>query len=93
MLKKDEFWLGMLIGLVLPGIFFSLLYLITLLLENGSYFDMVLSFNKILLISIFINLLPIRYYFVNLKFDLTGRGLILITFTLLLFYFLYFRLF
>jgi hypothetical protein len=93
MLKKDKFLLGIILGIILPGIFFGLLYLITFLLKEGSYFDMVLSFNKILLISIFINLLPIRYYFVNLKFDRTGRGLIMITFILVLFYFLYFRLF
>ena len=93
MLKKDLFWLGSLIGLILPLIFFGFLYLFSLFLENGSYLDQVFSFHKILLISVFINLIPIRYYLVNLKFDHTGRGLILITFVLVLFYFLYFRLF
>jgi len=39
------------------------------------------------LVSLFGNLFPIRYYFVNLKFDKTGRGVLLVTFVLVLIFF------
>ncbi len=93
MFKKDHFGLGLLIGIIAPLIFFGILYLVSSMLTGGSYMADVLSIKNILLISIFINLIPIRYYFVSLKMDLTGRGLVLITFILVIFYFLYFRFF
>ena len=41
------------------------------------------------LVSIFINLIPIRYYFVNLKFEKTGGGVLVVTFTVVMLFFLF----
>ncbi|GAB4317436.1 MAG: hypothetical protein Kow00127_09180 [Bacteroidales bacterium] len=43
--------------------------------------------DNLILISIFSNLIPIRYYFVMVKMDKTGRGLLLVTFVLALTFF------
>jgi len=41
------------------------------------------------LLSIAINLFAIKYYFVNLNYDKTGRGILLVTFALAMLYFLF----
>jgi hypothetical protein len=37
-----------------------------------------------------LNLLPLRYYFVRLKFENTGRGLLIATFAYIIAYFIIF---
>jgi len=39
------------------------------------------------LISIFVNLFTLRYYLVNLRYDKTGRGILMLTFGLAMVYF------
>ncbi len=46
-----------------------------------------------MILAMAINLIPIRVYFVNLKFEKTGRGVLLVTFLSVLLYFLYTRYF
>lgn len=86
-LKKDNFILGAALGLLIPGIIFSLILLINyILVQTGItyiYFDRKIH----ILISLTGNLLPIRYYFVSLKYDKTGRGVLLMTFILFMLFF------
>lgn len=86
-LKKDNFILGAALGLLIPGIIFSLILLINyILVQTGItyiYFDRKIH----VLISLTGNLLPIRYYFVSLKYDKTGRGVLLMTFILFMLFF------
>jgi hypothetical protein len=89
--KKDSIWLGLAIGIVLPGLLYCILYLISLLIETHSYFSRPFQGNKMLLISLVINLVTIRIYFVNLKMDRTGRGIILATFLIGMAFFLVFK--
>ena len=87
MLKKDSFILGCILGFVLPLLFFALLYLIKFLLQYFFKTTHLLDDSIIYLISIFINLFSLRYYFVNLKYDKTGRAILFVTFIYMILYF------
>jgi hypothetical protein len=91
MLKKDNFLLGMGIGLILPLAFYGLLRLLGIWIHPGTIWTMPFEPDRMLLLSLIINAIPIRLYFVNYKFDDTGRGVLLITFILMMVFFLYKR--
>jgi len=86
-LKKDNCILGAALGLLIPGVIFGLILLINyILVQTGIthiYFDRKIH----VLISLTGNLLTIRYYFVSLKYDKTGRGVLLMTFILFMLFF------
>jgi hypothetical protein len=87
LLKSDHFVLGLGIGLATPLVLFFLLYLVNLFLFQINIARFFLEFQTHVFISLFGNLLPIRYYFVNLRYDKTGRGVLLITFAIVLIFF------
>ncbi|HOF15718.1 MAG TPA: hypothetical protein PLF32_00815 [Bacteroidales bacterium] len=87
--RRDSMWLGIVIGIVLPTVLFSLLFgLSKIFAPEGKEYLVKLS--TILLISIFPNLFSLRYYLVKLKYDRTGRGILLVTFLFAIAYFLIF---
>lgn len=85
--KKNSQVFGGLLGLVLPVLVYLLLLLITYLLNSIFAIDISAYLYKLRLISVVVNLILIRYYFVKLKFELTGRGLLLVTFIYILVHF------
>lgn len=87
MLKKDNIPFGMLIGILLPAIIFGLLTLITVITGSSTTWSRHMETSRMILLSVFINLVPIRVYFVNWKLDKTGRGILLVTFILMVIYF------
>ncbi|MEZ5082749.1 MAG: hypothetical protein R2750_04795 [Bacteroidales bacterium] len=87
MFKKDHYLFGLLIGVMVPVILFLIIYVINYLLFIMSVAKFYLDLETHVLISLAGNLLPIRYYFVNLKFDKTGRGILLVTFVSILIFF------
>jgi hypothetical protein len=91
MLKRDNIPFGIVIGLALTAIFFGLLKLANIALESFWNENFKIKDHTILLLSIFINIVPIRYYFVNLKFDKTGRGVLLVTFILMVIFFIFIK--
>ena len=91
MLKKDNIVLGAAIGLVLPGLFYGLLTAISLFVETGTPLARPFEPDRMMLLSLFINLVPIRLYFVSWKLDKTGRGVLLVTFLLMVAYFIFNR--
>ena len=88
-LKKDHFIFGLLIGLSLPVLLFLVIWLLNYILFLIGIAKLFLDRETHILISMFGNLLPIRYYFVNLTFDKTGRGVLLITFVTILLFFVF----
>lgn len=85
-LRRDSIWLGLLIGIIFPGILFGVLFtLSTLFAPEGK--DYLIKLPTIILISIFPNLFSLRYYLVKLKYDRTGRGILLVTFIFAIAYF------
>jgi len=93
MLKRDNIAFGALIGLVLPAIFYGLLSLVALFFETGTTWTRPFEPDNMLIFALVINVIPIRLYFVNYKFDKTGRGVLLVTFLLMVVYFAYIRYF
>jgi hypothetical protein len=90
-LKKDKLSLGVLIGLVIPlpvaVLFAVILRLIQAnfhILENTRITDM-------LLLGVGANLLIMRYYIVKLKFENTAKGLIIVSFVIILLFFLFLK--
>jgi hypothetical protein len=91
MLKRDNIAFGALVGLVLPGLFYGLLSLVALLVETGSTWTRPFESDRMMLLALIINVIPIRVYFVSYKFDKTGRGVLLVTFLLMVAYFIFKR--
>jgi hypothetical protein len=87
MFKKDSLWLGVIIGILAPAAFYGLLFLVNILLVEMYSESLIIRQKTMLLLSIFINLIPIRIYFVNFKMDKTGRGVLLVTFALMILFF------
>jgi hypothetical protein len=86
--NRDQLLFGILLGIVLPVILYLALYAMDI--EVYKLFDshIVAKPEYLFLLSVVINLFPMRYYFVNLKYDKTGRGVLLVTLILTLSYFL-----
>ncbi|MCD4694943.1 MAG: hypothetical protein K8S16_01785 [Bacteroidales bacterium] len=87
MLKKDHYIFGLGIGILTPIVLFGLIFLINYILFQIDVARYYLDLQTHVLVSLFGNLLPIRYYFVNLKYDKTGRGILLVTFAVVLIFF------
>ncbi len=85
-LHKDSMWLGIALGIILPLVSFGILYAISVLLAPPSR-DYLIKLSTITLVSVFTNLFTLRYYLLKLKFDRTGRGILLVTFILAIGYF------
>jgi hypothetical protein len=93
MLKRDNIAFGALIGLLLPSLFYGILALLSLLFEPGTALARPFEPDRMLLLALVINLVPIRLYFVSWKLDKTGRGVLLSTFLLMVAFFLFIRFF
>jgi len=85
--KKDSFFTGIVIGILLPVLFYGALYGIDLLVFNSFNSHIVSKPQYLFLLGTLANLFPIKYYFVNKKEDRTGRGVLLVTFILGMIYF------
>lgn len=91
MLKKDNIILGILIGVVMPAAFFGILSIIKIFVETGTAWTRPFETNRMMILALAINVIPIRLYFVNYKFEKTGRGVLLATFLLMVAYFVNLR--
>jgi hypothetical protein len=82
MLKKDNWALGIIMGLVVPLIVYGII--LTIVRTYGVVDEIrgiyMMKPSTMQLIGIFSNLFTFRYYMVNLKYDKTGRGILLATF-------------
>ncbi len=88
-LRKDTYTMGILMGIVVPALFFGILFgtlcLIVnarpeMLVNNPTLYKTIVP--KLILISMIPSLFILRHYLLNLKYDKTGRGLIISTFVL-----------
>ena len=74
--------MGLLLGLFVPAVLFGILYGIIAIIEYFAGNIAFVLMQKVLLLSIVPNLFLLRYYLLKLKYDLTGRGILLMTFIL-----------
>jgi len=90
MLKRDSIGFGLLIGIVLPAILFAVLFLAGRYTEPGTLLNRPFQGFRPILLSLVVNLVTMRIYFVNLKMDRTGRGILLGTVIIAAAFFLFF---
>ena len=82
-LRRDSLPMGLFIGFICPAIFFGILYaVITLVQHQTGALQMERMIQKLILLSVVPNVLILRYYLVKLKYDLSGRGILLVTFAI-----------
>jgi RsiW-degrading membrane proteinase PrsW (M82 family) len=81
-LRRDSFWMGAALGILIPMHIFFLLKLVVFFLPQEIMNANVFSLQRLILISIIPNVLLLRYYLLKLKYDLTGRGILAITFVI-----------
>jgi hypothetical protein len=82
--KKNSFWLGLLIGIIIPSVLFGILYALNLYTKVFEQPPVVLSTQKLMFISSALNILPIRYYLTHGGLEKTGQGILFITVFLVL---------
>lgn len=88
-LRKDSIGMGVVIGFVVPAVLFGILFSIFAVLVKANP-DMLVNnpslqrtiIPKLILISLIPSLLILRHYLLKLKYDKTGRGIIISTFVL-----------
>lgn len=79
-LRRDSLWMGILIGFLCPALIFGIIELILFIIGKNLERVAVIEIQKIILLSVIPNLFILRYYLLKLKYDLTGRGILLATF-------------
>ena len=84
MLKKNSFWLGLVIGIIIPLILFGILYALNLFTKVFEHPPVILSIQKMMFVCSALNILPIRYYLMHGGLEKTGQGVLLITVFLVL---------
>ena len=79
MLRRNSFWLGLLIGLVFPSILFGILYSLNYYTKLFEHPPVMLPIQKMMFVCSALNILPMRYYFKNGDLEKTGQGILFIT--------------
>ncbi len=88
--QRNNFIAGAGIGILLPVVFAGFLLSADWLTTETFGFHLSQEKHYLYLLSMTINLLTMRYYFVNLKYEKTGMGLLLITtLAIVAYFFLY----
>ena len=77
--------MGIAMGIIIPGILFGILYaVLVILLKQNPALPMKTLIPKVILISLIPSVFILRYYLIKLKYDRTGRGILIATFALAL---------
>lgn len=88
-LKRDSFLLGVIMGTTIPWVFFGILFGINHLIGSYHYDVPFLKISTLMLISVIANVFLMRYYMVKLKFEKTGKGFLILTFSYIILFFVY----
>ena len=87
--KRDNLLFGIILGAIVPWILFGILYLLNIWISYSVHHDQpIIRTSTLQLIAIVVNVFMIRQYLSKLKFDKTGRGVLLCTFVYILAYFI-----
>ena len=86
-LRRDSYAIGVALGLIIPVVLFGVIYGIFALIVHANPQMLVNSPNlikilipKFILIAMIPNLFILRYYLLKLKYDMTGRGIVISSF-------------
>jgi len=85
--KRDQFGLGIIMGVLLPVILLFLIYFVNALFGRPPLsFHAFIRNDTFQLVCIAVNVLPFRQYMIKYKFDKTGRGMLISTFAYAILY-------
>ncbi len=91
-LKKDNFWLGLAMALLLPLPLYGLFFGLDIFMKSTGLWHGLKQPENIYLLSIIGNLLLLKLTFVKWENPKTGKGVLLMTIALaLLFFYLFFK--
>jgi hypothetical protein len=87
--NKNSIWLGIGLSIIVPIINYYILSLLVTLLSQVFLYSAVrmISELNVQLIAIFLNLFIFKRYLIKKDFEMTGRGILLVTFILILIHF------
>ena len=86
--NQDNFILGIAMGTIIPWVSFGIIYLINLFIRDVILnMPILITTSTLYLIAIVANVFVMRHYLVKLKYDKTGRGLLIMTFIYIIAYF------
>ncbi len=80
--RRDSVWMGVLLGALCPAIVFAILKGVIHFVEGYNGLEDLIETQKIILLSIVPSIFLLRYYLLKLKYDLTGRGILGVTFVI-----------
>ena len=83
-LNKDEYSLGVILGLILPVPAAFIFILLLRLFQNYLHIFERVRDMDMLLLGLAVNLIVMRYYLTKRKFDKTGKGLLVLTVALII---------
>lgn len=89
-LKKDDFKLGLSLGLLAPAFVFAIIYAIDHYFAIRLDKEFIMKDGTKLVIGVGINVLIFRYYMIKLRMEQTGKGVLAATFIYAIFYMIYF---
>ncbi len=78
-MNKNSYLLGILLGIIVPVVLLGIIYGLNLLacwIYRGIG---MLSLHKMMFASVALNILPIRYFFVNRESEKTAKGILIVT--------------
>lgn len=82
-LRRDSIGMGVIMGIIVPAVMFGILYAVLVILQHHNpALPMKTLIPKVILISLIPSLFILRYYLLKLKYDRTGRGIVIATFAL-----------
>lgn len=90
-LTKDEYSLGILLGLVIPVPVTLIFTLLLRLFQNYMHTFVTVRDMDMLLLGFAVNLIVMRYYLVRLKFDKTGKSLMVLTVVLIILFLIFLK--
>ena len=77
MFKRDSMWLGLVVGFLVPLALFGIIFTI-------RHFAGRFALDKAAFVSVALNIVPIRYYFISARMERTGRGVLAMTVILII---------
>ena len=86
-LKRDNWVVGIMIGIIMPIVFFLVLFSLDFTLYEIFGIHLTNQFHYLILLSMAANLLPIRHFLVKLKFEKSGLGVLITTIAIIIIYF------
>jgi len=90
-LHTDKLTVGIILGLLVPVPAAIIFALIIRLIQIGFHVLESIHMPDLLLLGVGVNLVILRYYIKNLRFENTSKGIILVTFIIVMLFFLFLR--